>query len=61
MIYNVFAILEKLHVSADQVYLYEVNSQKLANFAERVRAHVQQSFHIQKIAGTLNMNICFEN
>ena len=32
-----FAIFEKLNVSADQVYFYEVNSQKSANFAERGR------------------------
>ena len=32
---NFFTIFENGHYAADQVYFYESNSKKLANFAER--------------------------
>ena len=42
-----FAIFEKLHISADQIYFKKVNSKKSANFATPAR----QSFIFKKSQG----------
>ena len=49
-------IFEKLHVSAE-VLLLEGQFQKLSKFRCTQAPHARQSFHFQKIAGTLKLNI----
>ena len=47
-----FAIFEKLHVSADQVYFYEVNSKKNCKFRRaRVRRMRGKVFIFKKSQG----------
>ena len=56
--FALFSIFENLYISADQVYFQELNSKKSAISAGRV-GHARQSFHFQKITGTLKINIFF--
>ena len=49
--YRNFSIFENGHYAADQVYFFSPIKKNRANLA----AHVRQSFHFQKITGTLKM------
>ena len=60
MILNFFPIFENGHYAADQVYFYESNSKKIREFCRALAGHARQSFHFQKITGTLKINICLK-
>ena len=56
--FSFFAIFENGHIAMDWLYFYEFNLKKSANFDACARgARARQSFHFQKITGTLKLNI----
>ena len=62
MIYNFFVIFEKLHVSADQVYIFlEVSSKNLVNFAAGARVTRAAKFLFSKNRRELKYEYFFEN
>ena len=55
--FSTFLIFENQHIWADHFYFLETHFQKTALFCRCA----QQSFHFQKITGTLKFYILFEN
>ena len=47
------------HIAANQVYFYEFNSKKSANFAAYVRGVTRKSFNFQKITWNFFLKISF--